>query len=807
MSEGDENDLFDMDGIQSMGILNALRTGNPHIDMLVALLFPLILKVLLKGCQEAFRCIERLFRMRRQVRTQERRIVHKSRRGKWGDYRNDDEDTQNSILMKAIDMYLNSHVKMDLIEADVDLTSTEDKNADVGQQSSNNGEDEQHTTLAGVLTKYHVLLKPPKGEWHDIGNYGTTEGICGEEKAKVWLFMEQVEMRKTDESKWVRTYVLQSDSSFAIEDFIDKAYRNYLEQLRKSCDNSRYFYELKSSRSSRNDKQDDDEGPSGRLYTRYRLSEEKTFASLFFRQKESLLKLIQHFTKRTGKYQIPGYPHKLGLLLSGCPGAGKTSFIKALAQHTGRSIINVPLARVQTNAELMTIFNDPKKYVEGESMPQKLDFKDVIFVMEDVDAASNAVRRRDGKTCHVDEHDASDMVLSMDELPKPKSPWQMFLESNDSECKDLIQLLIEKSDRLKQKFAESHVLTQAVEKLRALPGLGLVGEPTIGDNASDHETSSMERISAKTLAAVTQITEDTETVDRFLGSQARLLMNHIEQGAELDDEFVNALLGETSFDDISALNRKNTSRTSNLHDSNEEHFNGSIDLSALVANMRDDVFARALMEKQVGHRHGSSTPTMTTSTWSSSPGPNSATPQTGKSITTYSAAAKMATSSSTLGTGVSGSMASLWKPERDQLNLSGLLNVLDGVVDSPGRILIMTTNHVEHLDPALIRPGRIDKKLFLGYMAAADVIAMLEHYFQMTLSEEQRERVERAMNSEVKDETQASCQKKKTPARGGRQPLSLTPAQIEQVTAEYDEIEDMIQALEAQSRRATLKGP
>ncbi len=47
----------------------------------------------------------------------------------------------------------------------------------------------------------------------------------------------------------------------------------------------------------------------------------------------------------------------------------------------------------------------------------------------------------------------------------------------------------------------------------------------------------------------------------------------------------------------------------------------------------------------------------------------------------------------------------------DELNLAGLLNVLDGVVDTPGRIVIMTTNHPEQLDPALIRPGRINKKV------------------------------------------------------------------------------------------------
>ena len=40
--------------------------------------------------------------------------------------------------------------------------------------------------------------------------------------------------------------------------------------------------------------------------------------------------------------------------------------------------------------------------------------------------------------------------------------------------------------------------------------------------------------------------------------------------------------------------------------------------------------------------------------------------------------------------------------------LSGLLNAIDGVAAPEGRLLVMTTNHPEHLDPALIRPGRID---------------------------------------------------------------------------------------------------
>jgi len=45
----------------------------------------------------------------------------------------------------------------------------------------------------------------------------------------------------------------------------------------------------------------------------------------------------------------------------------------------------------------------------------------------------------------------------------------------------------------------------------------------------------------------------------------------------------------------------------------------------------------------------------------------------------------------------------------------GLLNALDGVASSEGKIVFFTTNHPEKLDPALLRPGRVDVKLFLDY--------------------------------------------------------------------------------------------
>lgn len=52
---------------------------------------------------------------------------------------------------------------------------------------------------------------------------------------------------------------------------------------------------------------------------------------------------------------------------------------------------------------------------------------------------------------------------------------------------------------------------------------------------------------------------------------------------------------------------------------------------------------------------------------------------------------------------------------RMSVSFSGLLNAIDGVASHEGRILIMTTNHRERLDPALIRPGRVDMQIEFGY--------------------------------------------------------------------------------------------
>ena len=67
--------------------------------------------------------------------------------------------------------------------------------------------------------------------------------------------------------------------------------------------------------------------------------------------------------------------------------------------------------------------------------------------------------------------------------------------------------------------------------------------------------------------------------------------------------------------------------------------------------------------------------------------------------------------------------------DRFGVSLSGLLSVLDGFHAPENVLFVMTTNHVESLDPALLRPGRIDYRLYLGKAAEAQKVALYRRFF------------------------------------------------------------------------------
>ncbi|XP_068643516.1 AAA-ATPase At3g28510-like [Aristolochia californica] len=78
------------------------------------------------------------------------------------------------------------------------------------------------------------------------------------------------------------------------------------------------------------------------------------------------------------------------------------------------------------------------------------------------------------------------------------------------------------------------------------------------------------------------------------------------------------------------------------------------------------------------------------------------------------------------------------------VSLSGVLNFVDGLWSSCGgeRLMIFTTNHKEKLDPALLRPGRMDKHINLSYCKFPAFKTLMDNYLYLK---------EHELENEVKD--------------------------------------------------------
>lgn len=265
--------------------MNALRTGDPRIDMVVAVGLPFILTALLKSSIHLLALVRSLslwhFGMHERV------IEHISNRS-YGSLFAEDDDNQNTILIKAVRFYLDKVINLKLRDADIDLTTTEAKIAFANQyewsESDSTQEDDDSRTMVGALSRYRIVNKPQRGYWYSIGYHGK-ENQC---EVKMLFEKEEQDSGETKEknTRIIQRVTFRSKSGYAVDDFVDKAYTWYLDELRKAERNGRYLYELKSSSLEGVKSADDGERSSGCTYLRYQLSDEKTFDSLFFREKK-----------------------------------------------------------------------------------------------------------------------------------------------------------------------------------------------------------------------------------------------------------------------------------------------------------------------------------------------------------------------------------------------------------------------------------------------------------------------------------------------------------------------------------------
>lgn len=85
----------------------------------------------------------------------------------------------------------------------------------------------------------------------------------------------------------------------------------------------------------------------------------------------------------------------------------------------------------------------------------------------------------------------------------------------------------------------------------------------------------------------------------------------------------------------------------------------------------------------------------------------------------------------------------------DEITLEYVLNVLDGIVELNNSIVFFTTNTLEAIDPALTRPGRIDKVIRMDYINSKMLKEILQHYYKNQNYEKYKTKIKNIENKEI----------------------------------------------------------
>jgi len=517
----------------------------------------------------------------------------------------------------------------------------------------------------------------------------------------------------------LRSHGLDAESN--IREFINASLEEYKQMLKESGDKSRYFFRpIKSNTAA---------GPSDpralaqkRIgYKKHLLSEHKTFDSIFFPEKEKVLSTLEKFLQKKGQFAIRGFPNKLGLLLHGPPGTGKTSLIKCVAHWTRRHIVEVPLSQIQTNQELFDAMFGLKFHVPSDDDVVCLKFSDIVFVMEDIDAASDIVYRRQG---------ARQVVIDKPAGP-PDHSQLSWTEGGCNHCNPLFdKAMVRPQARPNGRIYDSQI---NFLKASGTTTAGLLAQEFVKIQPQEEgkacEVAEIEGTLANLKAiqeGVNQIMETTDIPTRE--DELQQFLDEVPAPPQLERSksappFTKDLVRLISFgSDAQAeegqVEQEEEEEEEEQADEEPSGLSGMIkDLDGRLARIRDQKVVNS-----------------------------------------------------------------------DKLNLAGLLNVLDGVVDSPGRILIMTTNFPDKLDDALIRPGRVNFSIKLGYMRFKEMRDLINMLLTPVLEGEGRE--SQGALTELQDKRIRML------ARQGR----VTPAMLEQCAMECPDLDALLEKLERRQK-------
>lgn len=137
-------------------------------------------------------------------------------------------------------------------------------------------------------------------------------------------------------------------------------------------------------------------------YNKKQINSTKTFETIFFEEKNLFMEQLDFFINNKKWYQLKGIPYKLGIILHGYPGCGKTSIIKSILNYTQRHGIFINLNNINKESLIQQIF------CKIDMSNHYIPFNKRVYIFEEIDICDVTMKRDKLKIINENEKNIDD---------------------------------------------------------------------------------------------------------------------------------------------------------------------------------------------------------------------------------------------------------------------------------------------------------------------------------------------------------------------------------------------------------------